>query len=494
MPKLGTAWLIDRFALKARPPFHSSLIGPQMLRREKADGTIEEYYIRSYDPGNRALDHLVFALKYDALDLDVFRKVFRHIPPREIADFVAETPSGKFARQIGFWYEELTGLEVPLDVRVAGNYEPLLNPDFYATVPRAVKNTRWRINNNSGGSGKFLPLIRRTPVLRAAEQTDWQAMIAEALGTFSPEVLHRALSYLYLKETKSSFAIEREVPGTTRTEKFVAILHRAGLGENPLAEEKLTLLQNSIVDPRYRENGFRTQQNYVGETTAYFQEVIHSVGAPPKLLRDLMDGLASYFDSSTGLCPVLRASAISFPFVFIHPFEDGNGRLHRYLIHDVLARARIGGEGVLLPVSAEILLDLRQYDACLEHFSNTLLAVADYSLDQNGVLTVHNPADIDGFYRYPDLTSQCEFLVRILEKTIRQAIPQEIRFLQKFDRARSAIAEVVDLPDRKKENLLMRLHKNGGKLARKRREGEFSELSDREIEDIELAYREAFSG
>jgi hypothetical protein len=143
---------------------------------------------------------------------------------------------------------------------------------------------------------------------------------------------------------------------------------------------------------------------------------------------------------------------------------------------------------------AEILLDLRQYDACLEHFSKPLLAAADYSLDQDGVLTVHNPADIDGFYRYPDLTSQCEFLVRILEKTIRQAIPQEIRFLQKFDRARSAIAEVVDLPDRKKEKLLMRLHKNGGKLSRKRREGEFSELSDREIEDIEQAYREAFSG
>ena len=493
MTKAGTAWLIERFAIKARPPFHSSFIGPKMLRREKADGTIEEHYIRSYDPGDRVWDHLVFALKYDALDLDVFRKVFRHIPPREIADFVAEKPSGKFARQIGFWYEELTGQEVPLDVRITGNYEPLLNPDFYATAPKVVKNPRWRIDNNSGGSGKFLPLIRRTPHIRAAEETDWPAMIAEALRAFSPEVLHRALSFLYLKETKSSFAIEREEPGTSRTEKFVAILHRSGLRENPLIEEGLVLLQNAIVDPRYRENGFRARQNYVGETTAYFQEVVHAVGAPPESLRNLMDGLAAYFHSSEGMSPVLRAVAISFSFVFIHPFEDGNGRLHRYLIHDLLARARIGGEGVLLPVSAEILLDLQKYDACLEDFSKPLLAAAEYSLDKDGVLSVHNPVDIDGFYRYPDLTSQCEFLVRILEKTIRHAIPQEILFLQKYDRARSAIAEIVDMPDQKREKLLMRLYKNGGKLARKRREGEFSELKSREIEDIESAFREAFS-
>ncbi|HIP51694.1 MAG TPA: hypothetical protein EYG94_06355 [Campylobacterales bacterium] len=28
---------------------------------------------------------------------------------------------------------------------------------------------------------------------------------------------------------------------------------------------------------------------------------------------------------------------IAFSFVYIHPLEDGNGRIHRYLIHHVLA-------------------------------------------------------------------------------------------------------------------------------------------------------------
>jgi hypothetical protein len=270
MNKIGATWLVERYALKTRPLAHSSFIGPKMVRCERADGTVEEFYIRSYHPGNRALDHLVFALKYDALDLDLFRKVFRHIAPREIGDFVTETPSGRFARQIGFWYEELTDTEVPLRVRVTGNYVELLDSERYVTARAAVRNARWRIANNAVGSGKFLPLIRRTPAVGAAEQTDWRAMVAEALGAFAQDVLHRALAFLYFKETKSSFAIEREEPGASRAERFVAILHGAGRDPNPLGEEVLARLQNAIVDERYRESGFRLHQNYVGQTTAYW--------------------------------------------------------------------------------------------------------------------------------------------------------------------------------------------------------------------------------
>ena len=52
MIKVGYTWLTERYALKIRPLLHSSLIGPKMVRRERADGIVEEYYIRSYHPGN----------------------------------------------------------------------------------------------------------------------------------------------------------------------------------------------------------------------------------------------------------------------------------------------------------------------------------------------------------------------------------------------------------------------------------------------------------
>jgi Fic family protein len=34
---------------------------------------------------------------------------------------------------------------------------------------------------------------------------------------------------------------------------------------------------------------------------------------------------------------VAIAALVAFGFVFIHPFGDGNGRIHRFLIHQVLS-------------------------------------------------------------------------------------------------------------------------------------------------------------
>jgi Fic family protein len=33
---------------------------------------------------------------------------------------------------------------------------------------------------------------------------------------------------------------------------------------------------------------------------------------------------------------VIAAAMLAFGFVYVHPLEDGNGRIHRYLIHHIL--------------------------------------------------------------------------------------------------------------------------------------------------------------
>ena len=43
-----------------------------------------------------------------------------------------------------------------------------------------------------------------------------------------PTILTRAIHYLYTKESKFSLAIEGEVPGAKRTERFVAALIGSG--------------------------------------------------------------------------------------------------------------------------------------------------------------------------------------------------------------------------------------------------------------------------
>ena len=49
---------------------------------------------------------------------------------------------------------------------------------------------------------------------------------------------------------------------------------------------------------------------------------------------------------------VLQAAATAFGFVHAHPFQNGNGRLHRCLIHHVLAERRFTPAGMVFPVSS----------------------------------------------------------------------------------------------------------------------------------------------
>jgi hypothetical protein len=51
------------------------------------------------------------------------------------------------------------------------------------------------------------------------------------------------------------------------------------------------------------------------------------------------------------------------------------------------------------------------YEASLEALSKHLMPLVDYSVDEEGRMTVHNDTDI--WYRYVDMTSQAEALFRL---------------------------------------------------------------------------------
>jgi Fic family protein len=89
--------------------------------------------------------------------------------------------------------------------------------------------------------------------------------------------------------------------------------------------------------------------------------------------------------------PTLVAAAlVSFAFDFPHPFSDGNGRIHRFLLHHVLARRGFGPNGIILPVSAVILNRPREYDQALESFSKPLMERLEYTMDDRQRMTVTN--------------------------------------------------------------------------------------------------------
>lgn len=76
---------------------------------------------------------------------------------------------------------------------------------------------------------------------------------------------------------------------------------------------------------------------------------------------------------------VIAAAVLAFGFVYVHPFVDGNGRLHRYLIHHVLAERGYNPASLVFPVSAAILERIDEYRAVLEDYSKRLMQVIDGS-------------------------------------------------------------------------------------------------------------------
>ena len=145
--------------------------------------------------------------------------------------------------------------------------------------------------------------------------------------------------------------------------------------------------------------------------------------------------------------------------MFVHPFIDGNGRLHRYLIHEELSSAEFTPKGLILPVSAVILANLDRYRETLESFSRPLRDRTSYDPDVR-----HSPATgNDAVYvRYFNATDQASFLYFALERTIEHDLDEEISFLMGFDRARTALNSMADWPAHSLEVFIRVVRQNGG--------------------------------
>lgn len=451
---------------------------------------MEEIYPARYWPGDALGDHLEFALKYDGTNLAILASVFKAAPVEELHQYVASAPRGKYARRLWFLYEMITGSSLPLEDLKTGGYVDLIEPDEYYAVsqPRPVR--RQRINDNLLGDARFCPTIRRTDTLRGFEKADLPARCRKIVSSYSPQVLKRAMGFLYTKETKSSFEIEHINPDSTRTERFIALLQLAER-DDFCEKSRLLDLQNRTVDPRFRETDYRTDQNYVGETVGPQKEKVHFVGPRPGDLAGLMAGLvASHNRMEAGdVSAVVHAAAVAYGFVFLHPFEDGNGRIHRFLIHNILARRKFTPAGIIFPVSASMLKHPVDYDGSLEAFSRPLMTLVEYTLDGQGRMSVGNDTAI--WYRFIDLTPQAEALYRFIEQTIDTELVNELVFLVRYDAAKKAIQGIVDMPDRKIDLLIQACLQNNGRLSARKRASHFESLSDEEIALMEEAIRSA---
>jgi hypothetical protein len=182
-----------------------------------------------------------------------------------------------------------------------------------------------------------------------------------------------------------------------------------------------------------------------------------------------MQELASFANATAlEVDPVVAASVISFGFVLIHPFMDGNGRLSRFLFHHALCRSGKLEKGLLLPVSVAMKRNEDDYLATLQGFSKPArerwsvrwIDEGDYDMRFNGDAAI---------YKYWNATSCVEFGYRMAEQALEVDLRSETQFLARYDTIVKAVDERFDVRGSDLATLVVSALDNGGKVSKRRR-------------------------
>ena len=487
----GWAALVQALALRG-PIRRPSCVSEQHVRGSHREEGAWTVFDKRYWPGDTFADHLTFALRHEDLDLLILKRVFETVPQAEVEVIVRTAPTGIPARRAWYLYEILTGRTLDVDDAPGAAAIDLLEPDAYFTgKPRLSK--RHRVRDNLLGTGRFCPVIRRTKALTEFLALDLAAKARETVGRTGAHLVARAASFMLLADSRASFEIEGERPPRNRLERWGRAVLQAG--KNRLTLDEIIRLQRVLIeDTRFVRSGLRPDGVFLGERDHHGAPLPEFIGARPENLDDLMGGLLDANDRmrDDGIDPVLKASATAFGFVYVHPFQDGNGRIHRCLIHHVLAERKFTPPGMVFPVSSAMLDRIDDYRATLQAHSGPLMPFVEWRPTPEGNVEVLNET-VD-LYRYFDCTGEAEFLYACVRRTVEQDLPREIDYLRRHDEAIRRIMDAVEMPDRVAENLVMFIRQNNGTLSKERREGEFRKLRDEEVSLIEGIVNDAFAG
>ncbi|MGO8735576.1 MAG: Fic family protein [Terriglobia bacterium] len=487
----GWAALVQAFALRA-PVRRPSCASEQHVRGSHREEGAWTVFDKRYWPGDAFADHLTFALRHEGIDLLILKQLFEAVPQAEVEAIVRAAPTGIPARRAWYLYEILTGRTLDVDDAPGAAAVDLLDSEAYFTgKPRLSK--RHRVRDNLLGTGRFCPVIRRTKALTEFLALDLAAMARETVGRTGAHLVARAASFMLLADSWASFEIEGERPPRNRLERWGRAVLQAG--KNRLTLDEIIRLQRVLIeDTRFVRPGLRPDGVFLGERDHHGDPLPEFIGARPDNLDDLMDGLLEANDRmrDDGVDPVLKAAATAFGFVYVHPFQDGNGRMHRFLIHHVLAERKFTPPGMVFPVSSVMLDRMDDYRTTLRAHSGPLMPFIEWRpTPERNVEVVNETADL---YRYFDCTEEAEFLYACIRRTVEQDLPRGIDYLRRHDEAIRRIMDAVEMPDRVAETLVMFIRQNNGTLSKKRREGEFMKLRDEEVTLTEGIVNDAFAG
>ena len=481
----GYGRLIGDYALTVPRPKILAVTAGQHRTRQQRDWVI---FPERYAPENTLTAQLTFALRWEGVNLAVLDALFKTVSASAVEEAVRSAPTGASMRRLWFLYEWLTGKA--LDIPDLGKVRavPVLDPERQLGIENAAISARHRVRNNLPGTSAFCPLVFRTDRIAALEKAQLAEEARKVIGRTRADVMARAAAFLLLEDSRASYDIEGERPSPDRLLRWGQTVQRAGATRLSLAE--LESLQRQVIgDSRFVKLGLRTDGGFVGEHDRYTQAPIPDhISARPDDLESLVQGIVAFGQraASGGMDPVVSAASMAFGFVYVHPFDDGNGRIHRWLIHHVLAASGFAAPGFVFPVSAVMLREIQEYKRTLESYSARLLPLIKWEPTSTNNVNVLN--ETASWYRFFDATPHAEFLYHCVDATIRNDLPHEVEFLTAYDAFIEGVQQIIDMPSRTVSLLHSFLYQNAGRLSIRARTREFAELTESEIASIEKLY------
>lgn len=465
MGTVGYQFLRESLGLNTLAPERPAIVKP-VTRVEPTDGFLaipRNVAPESGDP----IEHILFALKHEGVDLQILAEALPKVEPSVLLSEARRLPSGTYIRMTCHLWEQFTGKQLTELPEIAGPTVEVFDARRYVTGPPR-RDARWRVAFNGLGTVSYCPTVRRTDRIEAAMRSDILGRTKAFADALGKSMLDRALAWAYLHETEDSFAIERETPSEDKARKFVALLHQAHDGR-ALSENYLVELQNSVLTNPYDiAAAFRTEQNWLRGPARGAAGVTY-VPPPPAMVPELMQELINLANNMAGrLDPIVAAAVVSFAFVFIHPFMDGNGRLSRFLFHHSLCRSGKLEKGLLLPVSIAMKRNEQRYLSVLQHYSRPAREFWSVRWIDEGIYDFKFNGN-SSLYRYWDATQCVEFGYEMSEQALEIDLRQETEFLERYDKIVAAVDAKFDVRGNDLATLVICCLDNEGRISKRRR-------------------------
>jgi Fic family protein len=487
---IGYSWLINHFNLNA-PLREPCCVSKKRLSQQKIKKNSWILFDAQFTMEDNPYTHLEFAIKHESIDLLVLKFILNSFSEEELKKNIEANPKRILNKKVWFYFEFLLQKELELPDLPSGKYDTLLDEKEYIVRNRPTKSKRHKINNNLLGTSNICPIITRSKTLEKYMHYDLTTNISIAIEKVSNSLIRRAASFLLLSDSQASFEIEGERATKNRIENWGKIINEAG--RRTLTLHEIERLHGILLDDsRFMKVGLREEEVFLGDRDRDNFPIPEFIGAKSEDLIPLIEDWIELDKilSIDGVDPILHAVIIAFSFVYIHPLEDGNGRIHRYLIHHVLAQRDFYPKGMIFPISGVILDEIQKYREILVTHTAPLMPLIQWEATERGnVKILNNTADL---YRFFNCTESCEFIYKSVEKTIKETLPHELNYLNAFDKTYSAINEMIEMPDNKIKSLITFILQNSGKLSKKKKEKYYEKLTQEELEKIEDAVKEYF--